>query len=70
MQNPFCTCFTETCRWLAYTQFVYWVYGKLGRGVRKIVPACAVHKIRKTFPAPNGIYTGFKFSSINTIPES
>lgn len=63
-------CFYRTCRWLAYTQFVYWAYGKLGRGVRKIVPACVMKKIRNTFPAQDGIYTGFKFSAIYTIPES
>lgn len=39
--------------------FTYWVHGKLGQGVRKEVPACAVSKIRETFPDPNGVYVGF-----------
>ena len=64
----FYTC--RTYRWLAYTQFVYWVHGKLGRGHRKIVPARVVNEIRKTFPSTDGTYTDFKYSTMNIIPES
>ncbi|KAJ8048299.1 hypothetical protein HOLleu_00552 [Holothuria leucospilota] len=50
----------RTYRYAAYRMFTYWVYGKLGQGVRKVVPACAVSKIRETFPDPNGVYVGFQ----------
>ena len=60
----------RTCHWLEYTQFVYWVYGKLRRGNRKIILACIVNEMRKTLPSADGIYTGFKFSTLNTMPES
>ena len=52
--------FAEFCRWFAYTQFVYRVQGKLGRGNRKITPACVVNEIHKTFPSADGIYAGVK----------
>ncbi|KAJ8048794.1 P2X purinoceptor 7 [Holothuria leucospilota] len=50
----------KTYRYAAYRMFTYWVHGKLGQGVRKVVPACAVSKIRETFPDPNGVYVGFQ----------
>ena len=34
------------------------------------MPACVVNEIRKTFPSADGIYTGFKYSTLNIIPES
>ena len=43
----------------AYRNFICWVYGKLGRGNRKVVPSCFVNSIHKEFPDPNGNYTGF-----------
>ena len=35
------------------------VYTKLGKNVRRIIPACAVSKIRETFPAEDGKYVNF-----------
>ena len=47
-------------RFAAYKQFIWWRYGYLGAGNRKIVPACATWKIRERFPEASGTYTPFK----------
>lgn len=49
-------------RYAAYRLFTYWVHDKLGKGVRKVIPSCAVLKIRERFPDPQGVYTGFKLA--------
>ena len=47
-------------RHIAYRRFVRWIFGWLGKKNRKVVPACAVSKIRSQFPeAPPKTYTGF-----------
>lgn len=40
--------------------FIFRKHGWLGKGKRVICPSCVVRKIRKTYPSPNGEYTGFK----------
>ena len=50
----------RSSRYAAYRQFCWWVHARLGKGVRKIIPACVVSKIRETYPSKDGIYTGFK----------
>ena len=46
-------------RYAAYRQFSWFIYTKLGKNVRRIIPACAVSKIRMKFPAEDGIYVNF-----------
>ncbi|XP_031758836.1 uncharacterized protein LOC116411082 isoform X2 [Xenopus tropicalis] len=43
----------------SYRCFTAWVYGYLGSGIRKPIPACAVKAIRSAFPDPKGKYIGF-----------
>lgn len=50
----------ESFRKAGYRQFALWRYGKLGRGNRKVLPACVVRRIRERYPAPDGQYMGFK----------
>lgn len=49
-------------RYTAYRNFVRWIYGVLGKGVRVPLPACVAKAIVDAFP-PEGsdIRTGFKY---------
>lgn len=49
-------------RYTAYRQFVRWVYHYLGEKVRVPLPACAVAKIRQTFPLQQGQHVGFTYA--------
>ena len=44
----------------AYRIFTWWVHNRLGRGVRKVIPSCAIWVIRNTFPEANMIYVPFQ----------
>jgi len=50
----------ESFRKAGYRQFALWRYGKLGRGNRRILPACVVKRIRAQYPAPDGRYMGYR----------
>ena len=47
---------------MAYRRFVQWIWHRLGRHKRKILPACVVQKIRETFPSEE--YCGFKYATV------
>lgn len=49
----------KTMRHAAYRNFVLWRHGRLGAGVRKVIPTCCVLAIRTRFPSALGTYTGF-----------
>lgn len=51
---------SNSFRKAAYRQYILWRYGKLGKGNRRVCPACAVNMIRSTYPSANGIYMGFR----------
>ncbi|KAG0445593.1 hypothetical protein HPB47_013602 [Ixodes persulcatus] len=44
-------------RFVAYRQFVRWMWQRLGRHNRRILPACVVCRIREQFPSDT--HTGF-----------
>ena len=54
----------KSFRLIAYRQYISWIFGWLGKDVRKVIPSCVVQKIRLTFPAPDNVYKGYKHSSI------
>ena len=37
----------------------WWVHNHLGKGVRKVIPSCAVCQIRVTYPSEDGKYIPF-----------
>ncbi|XP_078586185.1 uncharacterized protein LOC144868073 [Branchiostoma floridae x Branchiostoma japonicum] len=44
----------------AYRQFTCWTHKRrLGKAVRRVVPACVVNKIRQQYPSQGEPYTGF-----------
>ena len=45
----------------SYRFLTYWTHGVLRRGVRKVIPACAVVAKRNAFPSENGRYKGFRY---------
>lgn len=59
LNYPFDPYNNECWRYTSYRQYILWVWGKLGRRNRKVIPSCIVCKIRDRFPDPNGKYTGF-----------
>jgi len=44
----------------AYHQYILKKHGYLGRHNRLVIPSCVVWCIRRKYPAPGGIYMGFK----------
>lgn len=46
---------TKNYRYISYRHFTWWVHNKLKKHVRRRLPACALK-----FPAPDGVYVGFK----------
>ena len=49
----------KSYRFIAYRQFISWIYGWLGKDVRKRIPSCVLNKIRQTFPAADDVYVPY-----------
>ena len=45
-----------------YRQCILYSHGFLGRGNCKVVPSCAVWRIRENYPEPSNNYLGFRSS--------
>ena len=59
--DKFLMCFFifRTWRYAAYRQYVWWVHSHLGKRIRRVIPACAVGRIRAEFEECDGNYKGF-----------
>jgi len=44
-------------RYAAYKQFVWWVFQRLGKGNRRVLPSCVIWKIRNCFEEEDGVYS-------------
>ncbi|XP_014667403.1 PREDICTED: uncharacterized protein LOC106808979 [Priapulus caudatus] len=47
-------------RLAAYRQYTYWVHKRLGKGVRRVIPACVILKVREAYPEESGQYVGYR----------
>ena len=47
----------RSLRYAAYKQFIWWVFKSVGKGNRRVIPSCALWRIRKLYPEPNREYT-------------
>ena len=52
-------CF-RTYRYIAYRNFTRFIYHRLRKYERKVIPACCIAKIRQSFPSQE--YCGFKYA--------
>ena len=59
---------TKSYRYAAYRQFTWFAHNRrLGRGIRRRIPACVLRIIREKFPDPRGDYVGYaerRFESV------
>ena len=49
----------ESYRFAGYKQYTWWIHNRLGKGIRKVIPSCAIWAIRDKYPAENNLYTPF-----------
>ena len=47
-------------RYAAYRQFTWWIHNRLGKGVRRVIPSCAIWAIRDLYPDKNAEYIPFR----------
>ena len=61
--------FDRSLRYSAYQMFVCWTHGHLGKGIRRVIPACAVHAIRQEYPEEDDVYIGSRTTDEDEVIE-
>ena len=49
-------------RFSACKQYISWIYGRLGKRIREVIPSCVVWAIREKYPSENGEYVPFQYA--------
>ena len=62
-----CTVIDRPYRLAAYRQFIHWTYSRLGRGIRRVIPACVVTAAHHELPESDGVYTGWQSCSLTLV---
>ena len=57
-----CLLLFRSYRFAGYKQFSLWTRNRLGKGVKKVIPSCALWSIREKYPSVDGSYIPFKES--------
>ena len=55
----------RSLRFAAYKQLIWWVFERLGKNNRRVIPSCFVWTIRKLYPEANGHYVRFNEGEID-----
>ena len=50
----------RSMQYAGYRMFTWWINNRLGRGVRKVIPSCAIWAIRNKYPEENNVYIAFQ----------
>ena len=45
-------CF-RSYRYAGYEQYTWWIYNRFGKGMRKVIPSCAIWALRNSFLSEN-----------------
>ena len=59
----------QSLRYAGYRQFTWWIYNRLGNGVRKIIPSCAIWEIRNHYPELDRQYAPSKRLKMKSMCE-
>ena len=55
-------------RYAGYRQYTRWVHNRLGRGIRKAIPSCAIWAIRDAYPEIGNLtYVPFQEVTFNLL---
>ena len=55
----------RSLRFEVYKQFIWWVFERLGKNNRRVIPLCILWTIRKLYPEANGQYVRFNEGEID-----
>ena len=50
----------KSFRFIAYRQYISWIFVWLGKDIRKVIPSCVVNTVRNTFPAHDNADVPYK----------